>query len=132
MAAVYPKAKEKMLDSSIGDLTSVNVKVAVVGSGYTYDAAHDNFDDLTDVHASSGNLTGKAITSGVFTADSPTVTATNGDIFDAVVCYIDTGTPSTSTLLSYEDRDASLNPLNYTTDGSAETIVFPSDRIFSI
>lgn len=114
--AVFPKAKEGFLDGSI-DLDTAVIKVALV-RGYTYNTAHDFVDDITGaggtLHATSGALTSKSVTNGVFDADDVTFTtpATNTNdhsilIYQAsavtggadvaassqrVIAWIDTGT----------------------------------------
>ena len=74
--AVYPKAKEGFLDGSI-DLDTAVIKVALV-RGYTYSSSHSTVSDVTGagatLHATSGALSSKAVTNGVFDAADVTFT----------------------------------------------------------
>lgn len=54
-------------------------------------------------------LTTKDNTNGVFDADDVTFTAVTGNEFEAVILYIDTGTPSTSTLAVYLDQSSGVS-----------------------
>ncbi len=74
--AVFPKAKEGFLDGSI-DLDTAVIKVALV-RGYTYSSAHNTVSEVTGagatLHATSGALTSKTVTDGVFDAADVTFT----------------------------------------------------------
>jgi hypothetical protein len=74
--AVFPKAKEGFLDGSI-DLDTAVIKVALV-RGYTYSSAHSTVSQVTGagatLHATSGALTSKTVTDGVFDAADVTFT----------------------------------------------------------
>lgn len=91
MSALYGPYKQKLLDSSAPDLTTVDVKlVAVDSADYTIDLTnHDFLDDIAGGGrvATSGNLAGKSITGGVFDANdlSPAFTTVTGDIFEYIV-----------------------------------------------
>jgi hypothetical protein len=120
--ALYPKFKELLLSGGI-DLTSANIKCALVDTGaYTYNAAHDFFDDVSSaVVASSGNLSGKSVTNGAFDSSDPTLTGVTGATVEALVLYKDTGTAGTSPLIAYIDTGVTGLPL--TPDGSDVQIV---------
>jgi len=74
--AVFPKAKEGFLEGTI-DLDTAVIKVALV-RGYTYGSSHNTVSNVTGaggtLHATSGALTGKSVTNGVFDADDVTFT----------------------------------------------------------
>lgn len=79
--AVYPKAKEGFLDGSI-DLDTASIKVSLV-RGYTYSSGHTTVSDVTGagatLHATSGALSSKTVTNGVFDAADVTFTTPASD-----------------------------------------------------
>lgn len=113
---LYPKAKQALLDGDL-DLNNSDIKVALTRS--SYNAAHDFIDDITLVQ-SSGNLTTKGITDGVFTSDSVTFNSVGaGAAISYVVLYEDTGVAATSKLITHMDTGAGL-PV--TPDGTNITV----------
>jgi hypothetical protein len=70
-------------------------------------------------------LTGKEYTDGTFDSADVTVTAVSGDPFERVYLFIDTGTESTSRLISRHDCTGTPN-------GSDYTIVAPAGGWFSL
>jgi hypothetical protein len=134
MSAVYTPYKQKMLDSSAPDLTTVNVKIVLVdGADYTIDLTnHDFLDDVPSGGrvATSGNLASKTITGGVFDAAdlAPAFTAATGDPSEYVVLYHDSGSAATSTLLAIWDAGTGLpvtpngGDINVTFDNGANKI----------
>lgn len=108
------------------DLNADAFKVALLGTGYTPDAAnHDNFNDLTGEITGSPYVAGGAaltVTYGVDTSISGAkatvamvswTAATFSGVRYAVV-YKNTGTSSSSSLLYYVDFGASLDPAGST------------------
>ena len=120
MASVlYPKAKEKFLNpGTLGttsgtaiDLVDDNIKVLLIDTAdYTYSAAHEFHSSVAGAAlvATSANLSGKSITSGVFDATDITLTAVTGDVCEALIIYKDTGTSATSPLIAYIDSATGL------------------------
>ena len=127
--AIYPLAKKQMLQGGI-NLSAGNVKIALVDlADYTYDDAHEFYDDLTGVVGTTANLSGKTFgDDGSFDSSDPVATSVTGDQFEALVMYIDTGTPSTSRLIAYFDTGISGAPL--TPDGSNIQITVDTDGWF--
>ncbi|BAH33232.1 MULTISPECIES: hypothetical protein [Rhodococcus] len=109
--SLYDKAREGFLDGSIV-LTTNNIKAVLVDtSTYTPNlATHANLSDIPTPArvATSGNLTGKTVTNGVFDADDLTFAALGGASVEAIVLYKDTGTASTSRLIHYMDTGTGL------------------------
>ena len=109
-AQLYDPGREGILDRTI-DMTAATVKAGLVRSG-TFTASHKFLSDLTGAGAtlvSSFALTSKSYTSGILDAADdvfPTVAA--GAACNAVILYNDTGTPSTSRLIGYEDSATGL------------------------
>lgn len=93
------------------DLTSATLKCVLVGSGYAPNTTTDQF--LSDVPggqivATSGAMTGKSVTGGVFDADDVTFAAVSGATVDFVVIYEDTGSSATSVLVAIIDTATGL------------------------
>ncbi|MCZ4544914.1 hypothetical protein BS618_07475 [Rhodococcus erythropolis] len=110
-SSLYDKAREGFLDGSIV-LTTNNIKAVLVDtSTYTPNlATHANLSDIPTPArvATSGNLSGKSVTNGVFDADDLTFAALGGASVEAIVLYKDTGTASTSRLIHYMDAGTGL------------------------
>lgn len=131
--AVYPLALEAMLTGGV-NVSSGNVKVALLSAGYTYDDGDEFLDDIDsgDIVAHSPNLTSKTVTGGVFDAANPTFTNLTGADVVAYVIYIDTGTAATSRLLAYFDRDPANQEYAIEPDGGDWTLEFFDLGIFRI
>lgn len=136
---IYNKYKKELLVGSIALLTD-NIKVALLSSAYTPDVdAHEFFDDvssyeITVVNYSPGGelLTSKTITQdntdneGVFDAADTVWTNATGTITAGfAVIYKDSGTPSTSPLISYIDfgADKTSENANFTITWASEGIL---------
>lgn len=112
--AIYPKFKEALLDGSANiDLNDGTVKVALVDlADYTYNAAHDFWDD-----ASAGSvgtpqtIANTTVTNGLFDGDDVTFSSVTGDPCEALIIFIDTGTPGTSRLVAYIDTGVTGLPV---------------------
>ena len=94
--AVFPKAKEGFLDGSI-DLDTAVIKVALV-RGYTYSSSHSTVSDVTGagatLHATSGALSSKAVTNGVFDAADVNADQRQAPAFcPAAGCFSDDESP---------------------------------------
>tara|TARA_R100001443_G_scaffold16819_1_gene27233 strand:- start:7571 stop:7972 length:402 start_codon:yes stop_codon:yes gene_type:complete len=130
--AIYPKAKEAFLNGEI-DLTDNTIKVALVDTGtYTYNTAHDFYNDVSGVLGTPVALSSKTVTSGVFdAADCTFTTPTAGTSIEALIIYKDTGTASTSNLIAYIDTGTGLP---FTSNGADIDIVWDSgsNKIFAI
>lgn len=119
MNALYPKGREKFLRGEI-DWDDDDIKVALLDDTYTFDEAHEFYDDLTGVVADSGNLTGKTSTNGIADADNVTVPGVpSGDPIVSFVVFQDTGSTATSPLIGYYDRTAASVEIEVTPDGTA-------------
>jgi hypothetical protein len=103
--AIYPKWKEALEQASANSALTGTVKAVLLDLGvYSYNAAHDMYDDLTGVVGSpSPAFTTKTYVNGVFDADPITFTAVTGNSVEALGIFIDTGTPATSRLVYYGD-----------------------------
>jgi hypothetical protein len=130
--AIYPKYKEAILDSSANsDLNDGTVKVALVDTGtYTYDAAHDFYNDLSGVVGTDQTIANTTVTNGLFDGDDVTFSAVSGATVEALVIYIDTGSAATSRLVAY--IDTSVTGLPITPNGGDITITWNASGIFQL
>lgn len=103
--AIYPKFKEQALQGGV-NLSSGNIKAVLVDlADYTYSDAHEFLSDVAVAGrvATSGNLASKTFTNGTFDSADPSFTAVTGDVSEALILFIDTGTASTSRLIAFYD-----------------------------
>ena len=119
---VYPASKVLWLTTGM-NVTTIDIK-AVLLRGYTYDAAHDNLDDIGAGLrvATSANMANVALTATVTVASGGcTVTGPGVDCDDfswtavaagaaceSIVWYRDTAVEGTSTLIVYVDTQTGL------------------------
>lgn len=128
-SAVYPKALEAFLKADI-DLDTVAVNAVLLDlATYTYNAAHDFYDDLTGVVGSeSGDLASKTFTNGVFDAADITFSSVTGVAVGAVAVFVDRGgVASADNLLSYNEFTSPVTP-----NGGDITVQWNASGIFSI
>lgn len=130
--AIYPLYKQALLDGDSNiDLNDGTVKVALVDTGtYAYSAAHDFLDDLSGVVGTAQTIANTTVTNGLLDGDDVTFTAVSGNTVEALVLYIDTGTPATSRLVAYLDTDVTGLPL--TLNGADVTIAWNASGIVQL
>lgn len=133
-SALYPAAKESFLNAAI-DMNTDTIRAIFVTSSYTYNSAHDFFDDLTNTagDGGSGRANGEAIVnptiaSGVFDGDDTVFASVTGTGINAIVLYKDTGADATSNLIAYIDG------ISLTVSGAQVTIQWDSgaSKIFAL
>lgn len=129
-SAIYPKAKEALLKADI-DLENDTIRAVLVDTGtYTYNSAHDFYNDLSGVVGSeSGAFASKTFTNGVFDAADITFTAVTGNTVEAIVIFKDTGNATTDALIAYIDTGTGL-PV--TPNGGDISVAWHSSGIFSL
>lgn len=102
-SAVYPIAKGLFLTSGIS-LSADTIKLALLTSAYTYNAAHDFRNDLSGVITTSSAFASKTTALGVFDAADVTLTAVaGGSTVAALAIYKDTGNAATDNLIAFFD-----------------------------
>lgn len=132
--SLYAKAKEAFLNADI-DMASDTIKVVLVdGETYTPNLTTDDFlDDIPagERVATSGALSGKTMTGGVFDADDVTISGVSGDQFEYMVLFKDTGSAATSPLIAIWDT---VTGLPFTPSGSDIVITWPAgaSKIFAL
>lgn len=137
---LYNLAKQKFiapgtLGTTSGDSIDVlddNLVVVLVTAGYTFNAGDEFLDPAIAAGnrvATSGNLTTKTATNGVFDAADVTFSAVSGSQVTQVVLYKNTGTETTSPLAVYWDT---MTGLPVTPNGGDITIAWDASGIFSL
>lgn len=116
---------DAIFSSILPDLWNANVdyandtlRVALVTSSYTFSAAHDFFDDITNEVSGTGYTAGGetlsiTITNGKLDATNSTWTSATFTARGAVV-YKDTGNSATSNLIAFYDFTTDKSPSNGT------------------
>lgn len=103
MSAVFPKAKEQLLQAGI-NMSSADIRAMLVKSTYTYDSTDEYLADLGSVdNGRSAALGSKTFTNGVFDAADSTLTATGASACNALVLFVHTGSDATARLIAYID-----------------------------
>ncbi len=128
--AVYPKYKELLLGTqTASSLTAGTVKVALVDTGtYTYDAAHNFYDDISGVVGTPQTIGTVTVVNGLFDGDNVTFSAVSGATCEALVIYIDTaGAAGTDPLVAYIDTGVTGLPV--TPNGGDITITWHASGI---
>lgn len=130
---LYPKFKQALLDK-LHDLNTDTIKVALVTSGYTYNAAHEFVSDLGATRVGTDQtLTTPTIVSGVFDADNPAWTALTGSAVAAIVIYASTGADGTSRLIAFFDTGFTGSPgIPFTPNGGTFNLTFNASGIFAL
>ncbi len=114
--ALYPKFKEALLDKK-HDLNTDGIRAVLVDSAdYTYNSAHDFYDDVNTggaVVAASSDLGSPTITTGTFDTADFTWTAVTGDQSEAIILvnYGMAGSDATRGLIAFYDTGITGMPV---------------------
>jgi len=130
----YNSALQAAFDGSGVDLSTADVRVAFVDSGYTADLTDGGDEFLSDVKAAgtvltTSDLSNVSWSNRVLEADDPTITDPGSGEATQAVVYIDTGTDSTSRLLGHTDTASGL-PLTF--DGTNDNLTFNASGILKL
>lgn len=135
--AIYPIYKQNLLAGTSGydldnDTTTDGPYVALVDTGtYTYNAAHDFYNDLSGVVGTDQRITAPTVTTGTFDGNNVTFTAVSGNSVEALVYYRhNSGANTTWPLVMY--YDASGGGLPVTPNGGDISITFNASGIFTL
>jgi hypothetical protein len=115
---VYPKYKEALLGAaanvSLNDSEgTTGVFAALIDTGtYTYDAAHDFYNDLSGIVGTDQEITSKTIVDGLFDGDNCVFPSVSGSSAEAIVIYRkNAGANSSWRLIAYLDTGVSGLPV---------------------
>jgi hypothetical protein len=127
--AIYPKYMEAVIQASSGSSLAGTLKAVLIDTAdYTYNAAHDFYDDVSAGAVGTPQTIGsKTYTNGLLDGADVTFTAVTGDQSEAVILFLDTGTPSTSRLVAY--LDTGVTGLPVTPNGGDITITWNAGGI---
>jgi hypothetical protein len=130
--ALYPKWKEALLNGGSNAALSGTVKAVLIDTNdVAYSSAHDFYDDVSAAAVGTPQTIGtKTFTNGLFDGDNVTFTALSGDQAEAIIIFIDTGTPATSRLVAYLDTGVTGLPI--TPSGGDVTITWNASGIFQL
>jgi hypothetical protein len=120
--AVYPSGLKAMFGTTAFDWVTNAFSAVLLTSGYTYNAVHDNLDDITaGLRIATTVLTTKTIdatTGSLKAADVVWTAVPAGTSAVSVVVFRATGVESTSTLISFTNEGTGMPMLGW--GGSAK------------
>lgn len=129
---IYPKYKEALLSGGSNTGLNGTLKVTLVDlADYTYNAAHAFINDVpSGARVASATLASKTYTDGTLDAADATFSAVTGDVSEALILWIDTGTESTSRLVAFFDTGVTGLPV--TPNGGDITVTWNASGILSL
>jgi hypothetical protein len=132
--ALFTSARVGFLEATLGNLTSVTVKIHLVDTAdYTVNlATHDFENDITDAGiVSTATVTISSAAGGELDASNTTFSSVTGDVCEALVSYVDTaGADTTDPLIAYYDTFSAGMPV--TPNGGDITVAWPSGIMMQI
>lgn len=136
--AVYPRWKQSCMTEADTnkslDQTGANAPFAslvTISAGYTYSAAHQFFNSITNVVGTDVAITTPTVVNGLFDGDDVTFTAVSGTVVGAIVIYRkNAGANTTWRLVLYEDT--SVTGLPVTPNGGNIVITWNASGIFQL
>lgn len=110
---VYPLFRQELIQGTSGTALTGTLKVVLIDTAlYTYSAAHDFYNDVSAGAVGTPVTLGtKTYVNGLLDAADSTFTAVTGANCEAVILFLDTGTPSTSRLVAYLDTGVTGLPV---------------------
>jgi hypothetical protein len=125
---LYPLGKKAILDGDIDLLVDAIKVLGIDTADETYNAADQFHANITGagIVFTSGALTGKTTTAGVFNANDINVLAITGDTIEALILFKDTGVSATSPLIAWFDIPT------YTPTGVAGDVIWHASGLFAI
>lgn len=127
--AVYPIFKQELIQATAGTSLAGTLKAALIDlADYTYSAAHDFWDDASAAVVGTPQTIGsKTFVNGLLDGADVTFTAVSGDPCEAIILFLDTGTPATSRLVAF--LDTGVTGLPVTPNGGDITITWNASGI---
>lgn len=136
--AVYPSYRSAMMQAppnlATGALKCALVSTTSGATNYVYSASHANFSDVPagSIVSAGVALTNKVVSGGALNADpvrfASVAAPGGGQIGQALIYYVDSGTPATSPLVGYMDTTTGLpvtpNGQDITVNFSGSVLVF--------
>lgn len=130
---LYDAARAAFANAEL-DWDTDTIKVTLVDTAdYTFNAAHDFYDDITVAgRVATATLASKTNTNGILDAADTVLSSVTGDPSEALVIWKDTGVEATSRVILYLDTFASGMPV--TPNGGNITIQWDNgtNKIFKL
>lgn len=129
---LYPKWKEALLQGTSGSALTGTLKAVLVDTGtYTYSAAHEFYSSITGAAGTPQTIGSKTYAGGLLDGADITFPAVPaGPNVEALVLFLDTGTPSTSRLVAYYDTGVTGLPV--TPNGGDLPVTWNAAGIFQL
>lgn len=111
---IYPKWKEALWNQSANSNASSGVvKVALIDADVRGYVPTDEFYSAMSaaVVGTPQTIGTKTFVNGVFDGDNVVFPAVSGSVCEALLFFVDTGTPSTSRLIAYIDTNVTTLPV---------------------
>lgn len=113
--AFYPKFIEAVVSQAMSGSPSITgtLKAVLIDTAdYTYNSAHDFYDDASaGAVGTPTTLASQTYTNGLLDAADTTLSSVTGDVSEAIILFLDTGTASTSRLVAYLDTGVTGLPV---------------------
>jgi hypothetical protein len=129
--AVYPIYKKALLDGA-ADSALTGLYCALVDTGtYTYNAAHDFYNDLSGIVGTDQEITTVTTTGGLIDGDNLTFPSVTGATVEALVLYRkNAGANTTWRLVAYIDTGVTGLPV--TPNGGNITVTWNASGIIQL
>lgn len=134
---IYPKFKEYALTTLLGagaTVAAADVRFILVDlADYTYSASHEFLSDVpsgAQVAVTAAGAASKTFTNGTFDCADSTFSAVTGDVSEALIGYIHTGTAGTSRLVFFQDTGITNAPV--TPNSGDINVAWDAAGVFSL
>lgn len=130
---LHKKWKEALVQHSSNSALTGTVKAVLIDTGtYSYtDWQGDQFySDVSGTVGTPQTISTKTYTDGIFDGDNITFPTVTGNSAEAILIFIDTGTPSTSRLVGW--LDTSVTGLPVTPNGGDIAVSWNASGIFAL
>lgn len=130
--AIYPIWRQEVMQGTAGTSLTGTLRAALIDTGVvSYNASHDFWNDISaGLVGSLQTLTTKTYVNGTLDADNVTFPTVSGATVEAIVLFLDTGTPSTSRLVAW--LDTGITGLPVTPNGGDINLAWDEAGIFQI
>jgi hypothetical protein len=111
--AVYPKFKEANIQASANSSLAGTLKAVLIDlADYTYSATHEFYTSASAAAVGTPQTIGsKTYVNGLLDGADVTFAAVSGDPCEAIIIFLDTGTPATSRLVAFLDTGVTGLPV---------------------
>lgn len=113
MNVVFPKYKEAVIQGAANSSLAGTLKAVLIDlADYTYSAAHEFYSSASVGAVGTPTTVGsKTFVGGLLDGADVSFTGVTGDPCEALILFLDTGTPTTSRLVAYFDTGVTGLPV---------------------